>query len=313
MKDTDITANTPRTVANTDKRSPDYMLHNIDVEDSYGDHGFTIKVATQNVLNYFNSPYGGSSNSFGDNRGAKSQEEFERQEAKIVEAIFSLNADVLGLMEVENNGFGDFGAIKQLLAKVNAKYDEEDYNKRHYSTSQHNRYVFVGFDKNGDTVLDEQDTIGTDVITTGVIYRPSKVSLVSGKVIPMPEQHAPMIVDASGAPIVDDTGAIRESGDNYQRNTVAATFNVLSTGKQLTVAINHLKSKGSTCYEDWVGWETWEGFDPVNDDVRNDDYQGSCENFRSAAAYHLGTEMAKIGGDQVVLGDMNSYAFEDQC
>ena len=190
MKDTDITANTPRTVANTDKRSPDYMLHNIDVEESYGDHGFTIKVATQNVLNYFNSPYGGSSNSFGDNRGAKSQEEFERQEAKIVEAIFSLNADVLGLMEVENNGFGDFGAIKQLLAKVNAKYDEEDYNKRHYSTSQHNRYVFVGFDKNGDTVLDEQDTIGTDVITTGVIYRPSKVSLVSGKVIPMPELTA---------------------------------------------------------------------------------------------------------------------------
>lgn len=311
MKDTDITANTPRTVANTDKRSPDYMLHNIDVEESYGDHGFTIKVATQNVLNYFNSPYGGSDNAFGDNRGAKSQEEFERQEAKIVEAIFSLNADVLGLMEVENNGFGDFGAIKQLLAKVNAKYTEEDYNKRHYSTSQHNRYVFVGFDKNGDAVLDDQDTIGTDAITTGVIYRPSKVSLVSGKVIPMPEQHAPMIVDSSGAPIVDDTGAIRESGDNYQRNTVAATFNVLSTGKQLTVAINHLKSKGSTCYEDWVGWETWEGFDPVNDDVRNDDYQGSCENFRSAAAYHLGTEMAKIGGDQVVLGDMNSYAFED--
>ena len=71
------------------------------------------------------------------------------------------------------------------------------------------------------------------------------------------------------------------------------------------------KSKGSTCHEDWVGWETWADFDPVNDDVRNDDYQGSCENFRVSAAYQLGTEMAKIGGDQVVLGDMNSYTYED--
>ena len=178
-------------------------------------------------------------------------------------------------------------------------------------THIHNRYVFVGFDSNGDTILDENDTIGTDAITSGVIYRPSKVSLTSGRIIQMPEQHAPLVEYPEGGAIIDGDGAVRESGDNYQRNTVAATFNVLNTGKSLTVAINHLKSKGSTCHEDWVGWETWADFDPVNDDVRNDDYQGSCENFRVSAAYQLGTEMAKIGGDQVVLGDMNSYTYED--
>ncbi len=120
---------------------------------------FNIRIATQNVLNYFNSPYGGSDNSFGDNRGAESQLDFDRQQAKIVEAIYGLDADIVGLMEIENNGFGDFGAINELLAAINAKYYDEDYGDRNKSNSIHNRYVFVGFDKNGDTILDDQDTV----------------------------------------------------------------------------------------------------------------------------------------------------------
>ncbi|EID0062366.1 ExeM/NucH family extracellular endonuclease [Vibrio vulnificus] len=270
------------------------------IKESYGDDGFTIKVATQNVLNYFNSPYGGHDNQFGDNRGAESQQEFERQQAKIVEAIYGLDADIVGLMEVENNGFGDFSAIRELLEAINAKYYKENYKDRFARESIHNRYVFVGFDKNGDQVLDQFDTVGSDAITTGIIYRPSKVSVIAGKVIPMPWQDAPMIVDADGKPVVDGKGELAESGKNYQRNTVAATFRVLNTGKQLTVSVNHLKSKGSTCWDDYVGTK-----------AVDDDAQGSCENFRVASTYHLGQEMAKIGGDQIVLGDMNSYAHED--
>ncbi|HAS8600001.1 TPA: ExeM/NucH family extracellular endonuclease [Vibrio vulnificus] len=270
------------------------------LKQSYGEDGFTIKVATQNVLNYFNSPYGGNDNAFGDNRGAESQQEFERQQAKLVEAIYGLDADIVGLMEIENNGFGDFSAIRELLEAINAKYYKENYRDRFSRESIHNRYVFVGFDKNGDQVLDQLDTIGSDAITNGIIYRPSKVSVVSGKVIPMPWQDAPMIVDADGKPVVDGKGELAESGKNYQRNTVAATFRVLNTGKQLTVSVNHLKSKGSTCWDDYVGTK-----------AVDDDAQGSCENFRVASTYHLGQEMAKIGGDQIVLGDMNSYAHED--
>ncbi|RZR24397.1 nuclease, partial [Vibrio vulnificus] len=152
------------------------------IKESYGDDGFTIKVATQNVLNYFNSPYGGHDNQFGDNRGAESQQEFERQQAKIVEAIYGLDADIVGLMEVENNGFGDFSAIRELLEAINAKYYKENYKDRFARESIHNRYVFVGFDKNGDQVLDQFDTVGSDAITTGIIYRPSKVSVIAGKV-----------------------------------------------------------------------------------------------------------------------------------
>ncbi|HAT8491991.1 TPA: ExeM/NucH family extracellular endonuclease [Vibrio vulnificus] len=270
------------------------------IKESYGDDGFTIKVATQNVLNYFNSPYGGHDNQFGDNRGAESQQEFERQQAKIVEAIYGLDADIVGLMEVENNGFGDFSAIRELLEAINAKYYKKNYGDRFNSQSIHNQYVFVGFDKNGDQVLDQFDTVGSDAITTGIIYRPSKVALIAGKVIPMPWQDAPMIVDEDGKPVVDSKGELAESGKNYQRNTVAATFRVLNTGKQLTVSVNHLKSKGSTCWDDYVGTK-----------AVDNDAQGSCENFRVASTYHLGQEMAKIGGDQIVLGDMNSYAHED--
>ncbi|MDK2644236.1 ExeM/NucH family extracellular endonuclease [Vibrio vulnificus] len=270
------------------------------IKESYGDDGFTIKVATQNVLNYFNSPYGGHHNLFGNNRGAESQQEFERQQAKIVEAIYGLDADIVGLMEVENNGFGDFSAIRELLEAINAKYYKENYKDRFARESIHNRYVFVGFDKNGDQVLDQFDTVGSDAITTGIIYRPSKVSVIAGKVIPMPWQDAPMIIDADGKPVVDGKDELAESGRNYQRNTVAATFRVLNTGKQLTVSVNHLKSKGSTCWDDYVGTK-----------AVDDDAQGSCENFRVASTYHLGLEMAKIGGDQIVLGDMNSYAHED--
>ncbi|EHA1127402.1 ExeM/NucH family extracellular endonuclease [Vibrio navarrensis] len=309
LTSSDIVHNTPRPEYEDRKYTEGYMF---DVNEDYGKDGFVIKVATQNVLNYFNSPFGGSDNTFGDNRGAKSSLEFERQQAKIVEAIYGLNADIVGLMEVENNGFGDFGAIKTLLAAINAKYTSEDYGDRNNKyNSIHNRYVFVGFDKNGDQVLDDLDTIGSDAITTGLIYRPSKVSLQFGKVIPMPEQHAPMIEYPEGGAIVDEDGEIRESGANFQRNTIAATFSVLNTGKKLTVAINHLKSKGSTCYEDWAGWQNWANFNPVTDDVRDDDYQGACENFRVAAAVHLGQEMAKLPGDKVLLGDMNSYAHED--
>jgi len=272
---------------------------------------FAIKVATQNVLNYFNSPFGGATNTHGENRGAENQEDFERQQAKIVEAIYGLHADIVGLMEVENNGFGDRSAIKQLLDAVNAKYTDDRYSKRNNQNSIHNRYTFVGFDSNGDTVLDALDSIGGDAITTGLFYRPSKVSLKSGKIIPMPSQKGDPIVDENGQPIVDKNGDLVESGRNYQRDSIAATFQILNTGKELTVAVNHLKSKGSTCIEDWQGWQEWEKFDPTKDKVQDLDYQGSCENFRVAAAYQLGEQLAKIGGDQVVVGDMNSYANED--
>ncbi|PSW21474.1 nuclease [Photobacterium sanctipauli] len=298
INDSNVIHNTDRTDAPELNDTPDY--------DQFG-----IRIATQNVLNYFNSPYGGSPNKFGDNRGAESEIEFQQQQAKLVKAIYGLDADIIGLMEIENNGFGDFSAISQLVNEVNANYTYENYDDRDHPKSVHNKYVFVGFDSNGDTFLDEEDSVGTDAITSGLLYRPSKVNIESTQIIQMPRQQAPAITDENGAPILDDKDEVRENGKNYQRDTVAATFLVQNTGKKLTVAVNHFKSKGSTCWEDWQGWETWEDFDPSRDDVKDEDFQGSCEHFRVSAAHQLGKKMARIGGDQVVMGDMNSYANED--
>ena len=66
-----------------------------------------------NVLNYFN----------GDGRAAASRPlvaprpavELDRQEAKIVAALAAIDADVVGLMEIENDS-GPNSAIAQLTA-----------------------------------------------------------------------------------------------------------------------------------------------------------------------------------------------------
>ncbi|QUM77821.1 ExeM/NucH family extracellular endonuclease [Moritella sp. 24] len=302
------------TVTNT--IDEDNITHNTDRKTSptlsttTTDDSFAIKVATQNLLNLFNSPFGGSANQHGDNRGADSIAEYERQKAKLVSAIRGLDADIVGLMEIENNGYGDAGAIAELVAAINVNYDDDDPKDidSKYSTSK--RYVFIGYDKNGDTVLDDQDSLGTDSISTGLLYRPAKVSLESTKVIPMPQQHAPVVVNDNNIVVKNSNGGILESGDNYQRDTLAGTFIVNQTGKRLTVAVNHLKSKGSTCWEEWDGvdfgtTEVWKN------DAPDADFQGACEDFRVAAAVQLGEELDKIGGDTVIVGDMNSYALED--
>ncbi len=294
----EITHNSPRTTTPIISTLVDY-------------DEFTLKIATQNVLNFFNSPFNGQQNIHGLDRGADSSDEFVRQTDKLVNTLYAMNADVVGLLEVENNGFGTFGAIKKIQDELNAQYYKDEADDRGDAKHIENQYAFVAVDANGDTLIDSQDDIGSDVVTTGMLYRPSMLTLESVNVIAMPAQHAPIIVDESGAAILDHKDEIRESGDNYQRDSLVATFIVHNTGKRISIAVNHLKSKGSTCWEDWQGWETWENFDPVNDDVQDLDFQGNCENFRVAAAVQLGEKMEKIKGDRILLGDMNAYTYED--
>ena len=66
--------------------------------------GGTTKVASFNVLNYFTTL--DQPNVPGDQRGANNQEEFDRQEAKIVAALAAIDADVFGLIEIENSDDG---------------------------------------------------------------------------------------------------------------------------------------------------------------------------------------------------------------
>jgi predicted extracellular nuclease len=82
------------------------------------DMGGSFKVASFNVLNYFNGD--GLGGGFPTARGAHSLAEFVRQREKLVAAIVALEADVIGLMELENDGYGAESAIQDLVNGLNA-------------------------------------------------------------------------------------------------------------------------------------------------------------------------------------------------
>lgn len=71
--------------------------------------GGNLTIVGMNVLNYFTTL--GS-------RGADDADEFDRQEAKIVNAIIELDADIIGLAEIENNGFGAGSAVQTLITAI---------------------------------------------------------------------------------------------------------------------------------------------------------------------------------------------------
>ncbi|MGM0480509.1 MAG: ExeM/NucH family extracellular endonuclease [Pseudomonadota bacterium] len=80
-----------------------------------------LRIASFNVLNYFNG--NGQGGGFPTDRGAKTLDQFKRQEDKIIAALKALDADVFGLMEIENDGFSDNSAIQQLVNALNQAQD----------------------------------------------------------------------------------------------------------------------------------------------------------------------------------------------
>jgi uncharacterized protein len=70
------------------------------------------------VLNYFDGD--GQGGGFPTARGATTPSELERQTEKLVDAILRLDADVYGLIEIENDG-GEFQATRTLVDALNAE------------------------------------------------------------------------------------------------------------------------------------------------------------------------------------------------
>ncbi|MPV59218.1 endonuclease [Burkholderia sp. HI2761] len=77
-----------------------------------------VRVVSFNVFNYFNGDGRGGGFGAPADRGAKTPAAFARQEAKIVAALRALRADVIGLMEIANNGHGDASAARRLAAQL---------------------------------------------------------------------------------------------------------------------------------------------------------------------------------------------------
>ncbi|MFM5035052.1 ExeM/NucH family extracellular endonuclease [Aeromonas media] len=232
-----------------------------------------LRVASFNVLNFFTTVVGGDANPTGSNRGALTVAEFELQRTKIVSAITRLNADVVGLMEIENSGYGDNSAIANLVAALNAAQpDEADH------------YTWVA--------SPDGQPIGTDAITVGLIYRPASVTPEgAASLIELPVQQAEA-QDASGKPV-----AIKQG----MRESLLQRFSSPKGDAPLTLVVNHLKSKGSACFEDYPDYAT---ADPL-------DGQGHCNALRVSAAKVLGERLKEVSGDLLLIGDLNAYGMED--
>jgi uncharacterized repeat protein (TIGR01451 family) len=112
--------------------------------------GGSLKVGSFNVLNYFNGD--GTGGGFPTSRGADTLAEFNRQRTKIITAVVALDAAVVGLMEIENDGTGSLSAIQDLVNGLNA-------------ATAPSTYAFVA-----------EPAPGADEIKVALIYQPGRVT-----------------------------------------------------------------------------------------------------------------------------------------
>ena len=130
-----------------------------------------VKVASFNLLNYFNSFTNcllgvGSTPSSSNCRGAENATEFTRQKDKHKQVFAGLNADVVGLMELENDGYDASSAEQDLLDLVNS------------AGLVGRSYKMV----DADALIGGTNVMGTDAIKVGLIYDDNALDLVAGSV-----------------------------------------------------------------------------------------------------------------------------------
>jgi hypothetical protein len=155
--------------------------------------GGTMRVAAMNTLNFFltpNYPTGDPlDNKCGpaqnvECRGTDSDQpdEFTRQRTKLIAALAGLNADVIGLNELENTtGVEPLGdPTNGIVAGLNAVFGPGTY-----------AYINTG-------------TIGTDAIRVGLIYRPAKVAPVGAFKL-LDSTVDPRFIDTKNRPTLAQT------------------------------------------------------------------------------------------------------------
>ncbi|MBP0482334.1 ExeM/NucH family extracellular endonuclease [Sagittula salina] len=243
------------------------------------DVGGSIKVSSFNVLNFFTS-LGDEGLSAGPDgasvRGADNLAEFERQAEKLIAALSALDSDVIGLLEVENeigdqNGDGEY-AIGYIVEHLNL------------ATGSNYQYVDPGV-----------NYLGSDAIMVGMIYDADTVQLASGTTVEF-------LTDDMLAGLGADPGNPVFEGPGTSRVPLAATFEEIASGETFTVAVNHLKSKGSVS--------------PFGDNAGTGDGTGNNNEARTQAAEAIATWLASdptgsADSDVLIIGDLNAYAMED--
>jgi predicted extracellular nuclease len=290
--------------------SPDFVAGNERPADPPAVAG-RIKVASFNVLNYFQQLDDGTAKcgppgNLQECRGADAfteenvtprialldtmgRNERDRQEAKLIPALLELDADVYGLIELEND-FGGTGTtsaanLARLMNSANGTTVTPANGCASYAAVAPGAYV------------------GTDVIGVGIIYCEETVAQAPGTTIEILDDSD---LDALGL----DGLAPLFNGENTNRASLAATFEETATGERFTVAVNHFKSKGGAPSADCAT-------DPGTDlNCDQNDGAGAWNQRRTDAATALRAWLATdpTGAndpDLLLVGDLNAYAKED--
>lgn len=245
-----------------------------------------IKVATFNANNFFSKIDSGQDTcgpaSSAACRGADSALEFERQLAKIVTAMTMMKADIVAMVELENNASASLAAIVDAL---NAEADASAW-----------KYVDAG-------------TIGSSAIKVGFIYK-------TGTVVPFGD---PAVLDNSVDPRFDDTrnrpvlAQTFDTVSGYERLTVLA-LHLKSKGSNCDLAgdpdlgdgqgnCSSIRSLAAAAIIDWIETDPTTSGDAdflVIGDFNTHTQGDAMTRFETAGYANLGAS---------IIGD-TAYSFE---
>lgn len=235
-----------------------------------------IRVASFNVLNFFTHTDDGDDSRCGPTgfqcRGADNAAELQRQLDKLVSGIIALDADIVGIQEMENDIRTDDGdrkhdAVLKLVEELNA-------------VEGAGTWAWVG----------EADYYNNYPIRNEIIYKPASVVTFGDPTA---------LADAAFDDVrPDDTNMLA-----IGRPPLAQIFRPLpgkGSRQKFTVVVNHFKSKGSPC--DSIG-------DPdTGDGQANCNLTRVAQ---SIALLAFVEDLKDDSSGVLVIGDLNSYAMED--
>lgn len=247
----------------------------------------SLRVASFNVLNFFNDLADGSGSCYpsatsSDCRGASDATEYARQLQKTVTTLANIDADIYGLTELENDyPDAEDSAIDDLVDALNAA-----------PTHCAGHYAYAA--------LPDNARLDDDAIAVGLVYCSLRVSLAPGS--------SPALLDDSDLPALGLNGPIF-TGSDTNRAALAVSLRDTARGENFTVVVNHFKSKGgpgslTTCS------------DPASDpNCDQGDGQGywNARRTDAAQALHAWLESHPTGStdpDVLIIGDLNSYRLE---
>lgn len=252
--------------------------------------GSDIKVASFNVLNYFTttgdtwpgctaytdrSGVGITVKSCPGNgpRGAWDAASLKRQQSKIVAAINATDADVIGLMEIENSavlGEAADEAVSTLVKALNV-------------AAGSSKWDYVRSSKDLPAVAEQ------DVITNAIIFQKAAVK-------PVGESHALGDQSGAGEPFIN------------AREPLGQAFEPVAGGEPFFVVVNHLKSKGSAGP---LPGDADSGDGQGASNASRVAQANALVTWIPQVLETVTTEAGKAVKDVALVGDFNSYSEED--